>query len=173
MTPTTKTDNSRTRPENATMSNTPVDTTDLKPSRQGELLQACVFGVIGLALTLKQLHWNLRGPHFLQVHEFLDVVIDHAREISDELAERMVTLGVPARGQPSAVAGANKATIPDGFLTDKQALQLASDRVGEVIATLRQAQPELGDIDAITEDLVIGSVSTLEKDLWMLRSHLL
>ena len=37
---------------------------------------------------------------------------------------------------------------------------------------LRDAQSKLGDIDAVSEDLVIGILAGLEKSLWMLRSHL-
>lgn len=146
---------------------------DLQPQRQAELLQPCVLASINLALTLKQLHWNLRGSKFQSVHEFLDLVIEHARSTADELAERIVTIGVAARGQPPAVAALTMPRVPDDFVTDTQAVELASDLLGKAIEIMRDAQETLGEIDAISEDLVISAIKTFEKQLWMLRSHLL
>jgi starvation-inducible DNA-binding protein len=148
-------------------------TQDLHPARQAELLQPIVLATIDLTLVLKQLHWNLRGPHFLAIHEFLDTLVDHTRAISDELAERIVTLGHPARGQAESAQSSPVSPVPDTFITDRQAVELSAERVATTIAVMRHAQPTLGDLDAVTEDLVIGAIATLEKDLWMLRSHLL
>lgn len=146
---------------------------DLKPARQAELLQPCVLASINLALTLKQLHWNLRGSKFQTVHEFLDLVIDHARSTADELAERIVTIGVAAKGQAPAVASLDLPGVPDDFVSDTKALELARDLLGQTIGVMRDAQGPLGEVDAITEDLVIAAIQTFEKQLWMLRSHLL
>jgi starvation-inducible DNA-binding protein len=150
---------------------------DLQPDRQAELLQPCVFAAINLALALKQVHWNLRGSKFQTVHEFLDVVIAHARKTSDELAERMVTLGVPARGQAQAAAQsadkAGQSKVPDAFITDVQAVQISTELIAAAVGALRDAQESLAEIDAVTEDLVIGAIQTFEKQLWMLRSHLM
>jgi starvation-inducible DNA-binding protein len=146
---------------------------ELQPERQADLLQPCVLASINLGLTLKQLHWNLRGSKFQTVHEFLDLVIAHARATADELAERTVTLGVAARGQASDVAGVDLPPVPDDFVTDTQALELASSLLDATIGILRDALPILGEVDAVTEDLVISAIQTFEKQLWMLRSHLL
>lgn len=146
---------------------------DLHPERQAELLQPCVLASINLALTLKQLHWNLRGSKFQTVHEFLDLIIAHARATADELAERTVTVGVAARGQASDVATVDLPPVPDDFVTDTRALELASALLDATIGILRDAQEPLGDLDAVTEDLIIAAIQTFEKQLWMLRSHLL
>lgn len=151
----------------------PKSARNLHPDKQAALLHPCVHACIHLTLTLKQLHWNLRGAKFQTVHEFLDVVIAHARATSDELAERIVTLGVAARGQPNTVAAQSLPTVPDSFITDTQALELASSLLDATIGTLRDAQEPLGEIDAVSEDLVISAIQTFEKQLWMLRSHLL
>ena len=105
--------------------------------------------------------------------EFLDKVIDHARSTADELAERIVTLGVAARGQAGAVADIDMPPVPDSFVTDTEALQYASNLLDATIGVLRDAQAPLGEIDAVSEDLVISGIQTFEKQLWMLRSHLM
>lgn len=156
-----------------TKANQLIKSHELQPERQADLLQPCVLASINLGLTLKQLHWNLRGSKFQTVHEFLDLVIAHARATTDELAERTVTLGVAARGQAAEVAQLDLPVVPDDFVTDTQALELASALIDATVGVLRDAQEAVGDIDAVTEDLIIGAIHTFEKQLWMLRSHLL
>lgn len=155
------------------MSDQLITNHDLQPAKQGELLQPCVLAAINLSLNLKQIHWNLRGAKFQSVHEFLDLVIDQARTTSDELAERMVTVGVPALGRSSQVDAVGLPQVPDAFVTDIDALKLASDLLDKTIGMMRDARAQIGEIDAITEDLIIGSIQVFEKQLWMLRSHLL
>ena len=142
------------------------------PDQQAEILQHGVTAAIDLALTLKQLHWNVVGMSFQPMHEFLDVVIDHARSASDELAERMVTVGVPAVGQRAALSKSTLPRIPDDFARDSDVIRLAVESLGEVMRVLREAQQKLSDIDPVSEDLVIGILAQFEKDHWMLRSHL-
>lgn len=141
-------------------------------TKQGELLQSCVAASIDLALTLKQLHWNVRGPHFQPVHEFLDEIIDHARSTSDILAERMVTLGVPAIGQRASLPDSPVQKVEDTFVKDTTVLEQTGNALDATIRVLREAQEALGEIDAVTEDHVIAALQDFEKDLWMIRSHL-
>lgn len=53
-----------------------------------------------LALTLKHIHWNVVGPHFIAVHTMLDPQVVAVREMADETAERIATLGVAPLGTP-------------------------------------------------------------------------
>jgi len=144
-----------------------------EPQKQGEMLQASVASTVDLALSMKQLHWNIRGPKFQSIHEFLDVIIEHARIASDMLAERMVTLGVPAIGQRTALVSSKIPEIENDFLPDEKVITLGCDMLSSTIETLREARQALGDIDAVSEDIVISALGDLEKDLWMLRSHTL
>jgi starvation-inducible DNA-binding protein len=56
--------------------------------------------MIALALQGKQLHWNLQGRQFMSLHMQLDGIVDDARGWVDELAERLVTLGVWPTASP-------------------------------------------------------------------------
>lgn len=140
--------------------------------QQAPLLQNCVTASIDLALSFKHLHWNIRGPRFKSIHEFLDIVIEHARTGTDELAERLVTIGKPAEGQREKLGSSPVPQIEDGFLQDETVIKHAVNILDEAIKVLRDAQSKLADIDAVSEDLVIGILANYEKDLWMLRSHL-
>ena len=52
-------------------------------------LQRALVDITALSLVGKQIHWNVVGPNFRDLHLNLDEVVDIAREGSDELAERM------------------------------------------------------------------------------------
>ena len=144
-----------------------------RPAEQAELLQKCVAATIDLALNMKQLHWNIRGPKFRSIHEFLDVIIDHARVATDEMAERMATLGQVSIGQRRTLPTSTLPAIPDEFLSDEAVIAHGSTALEVTISTLRSAIEQLAELDPVTEDLVIGMLADLEKDLWMLRSHAL
>lgn len=144
----------------------------LQADKQAPLLQACVTATIDLALSYKHLHWNIRGPRFKSIHEFLDIVIEHARTGTDEIAERLVTVGKPAEGQRAKLPSSAVSIVESGFIQDEAVIEAAVTILDETIVVLRDALSKLGDLDAVSEDLVIGVLGNLEKDLWMLRSHL-
>ena len=68
------------------------------PLQQGAdvaaVLQQRLDALNDLALTLKHIHWNVVGPHFIAVHEMLDPQVDAVRLMVDAIAERIATLGV-------------------------------------------------------------------------------
>src|SRR5262249_39500311 len=74
------------------------------------LLNARLAEAIDLALTVKQAHWNLKGPTFIAVHEFLDEVRDDLAEHVDTIAERAAQLDGIALGTLAAVSSAT--TLP-------------------------------------------------------------
>jgi starvation-inducible DNA-binding protein len=129
--------------------------------------------LIVLSLQAKQAHWNVTGPLFMPVHEQLDKIVDDLRTWSDEVAERVVTLGVPAAGQVADLTRESKLEpLPDGSLVDGRAVALMVDRVGQVASRAREAANRLGEVDIISQDIAIEIVRGLEKHLWMLREQL-
>ena len=49
---------------------------------------------IDLQLQAKQAHWNVRGPHFYQLHKLFDQVAEEVSEFTDLIAERTPWLRV-------------------------------------------------------------------------------
>lgn len=144
-------------------------------NREGvaEQLQPLLLALIDLSLILKQAHWNLRGERFRSVHLHLDEVLEDIRPASDEVAERIVTVGLPADGRVQTVArGTPHGEFPAGFLTIARTLELVVIAMEAAIATGRDAQQALADLDPVSEDLVIGVLATLEKHRWMLAAQL-
>ena len=123
--------------------------------------------LIDMALQAKQAHWNIRGPRFKSLHEHLDEIIDELRPASDEVAERIVTLGVPADGTLPAL------TIHTGFLNDQQVAEGIAERLSQTINCIRKSIGTVGEVDPISEDLLIGIAAGLEKQLWMVQSNFL
>lgn len=81
----------------------------LSPSegaKVAEVLQDRLHALNDLALTLKHVHWNVVGPHFIAVHEMLDPQVVAVRAMVDQIAERIATLGVPPVGTPGALVKA-------------------------------------------------------------------
>src|ERR1051326_8679906 len=63
-----------------------------------ELLNQHLADVLDLGLQAKQAHWNVKGPHFIGLHELFDKVAEELEEFIDEIAERAVELGGVALG---------------------------------------------------------------------------
>jgi starvation-inducible DNA-binding protein len=136
------------------------------------LLQDNLTNLIDLALLMKQAHWNVVGPNFRSIHLQLDEIIDSVRAGSDEVAERIVTLGIPADGRVSTVAAdSNVEGYPDEFVKVSETISRVADALKQVIESLRSAIEKLGDLDAISEDMLIAISGELEKHLWMLQAQ--
>jgi starvation-inducible DNA-binding protein len=135
-------------------------------------LQPLLTDLTALALNGKQAHGHLSGGEFLAVHEQLDRIVDDARTAADDVAERAVTLGFPVDGRPAAVAGSELPPTPEGFVDGDKALRAVEQQLTRVVETARRGLDELGELDPVTQDLVIGVLHGIEKHLWMVQAQL-
>lgn len=129
--------------------------------------------LIDLGLTLKHVHWNVVGEGFIAVHKMLDPQVDSVREMVDETAERIATLGGVPKGTPAAIV---EARSWDDYSLDRATVvehlhQLESVYSG-VIEDHRRAQESIGDTDPVSEDMLIGQLAQLEQYQWFVRAHL-
>ncbi len=62
------------------------------------LLRMRLHALNDLHLTLKHVHWNVVGPHFIAVHQMIDPQVDRVRDMADDVAERLAALGGVAQG---------------------------------------------------------------------------
>ena len=63
-----------------------------------DLLNARLADTFDLYSQVKQAHWNVKGPDFIQLHELYDMVAETVLPFVDEIAERATALGGLATG---------------------------------------------------------------------------
>jgi len=136
-------------------------------------LQERLHALNDLALTLKHIHWNVVGPHFIAVHEMLDPQVEAVRAMVDATAERIATLGVAPHGTPGSIV--SERTWDDYSIGRAGAIEHlgALDEVYTgVITSHRAAAAAVEDDDPVTNDLLIGHLHELELFHWFVRAHL-
>ena len=139
----------------------------------GEALQMRLHALNDLQLTLKHVHWNVVGPHFIGVHEMLDPQIDAIRGMVDETAERMATLGVAPVGTPGHLVETRTWDDYGLLRADTTAHLAALDLVFTGVIEDHRKVIELTDeLDLVTQDMLIAQVSQLELFQWFVRAHL-
>jgi starvation-inducible DNA-binding protein len=137
------------------------------------LLQDRLHALNDLALTLKHVHWNVVGPHFVGVHTMLDPQIDGVRLMVDALAERMAMLGVAPNGLAGALVAERSWDDYALARADVSSHLGALDLVfAGVISSHRDVMDKLEDLDPVTQDIVIGQIAELESYQWFVRAHL-
>ncbi|MFF2960202.1 Dps family protein [Streptomyces sp. NPDC057963] len=146
-------------------------------ARQGgqviDLLKLRLHALNDLSLTLKHIHWNVVGPHFIAVHEMLDPQAAAVRGMADSTAERISTLGGEPHGTPGVLV--SERTWDDyglgraGALVHLGALDLV---YSGVIEDHRKAAAKAASVDPVTEDLLIEHLRALEQFQWFVRAHL-
>ena len=135
-------------------------------------LSPVLHDLIALAVNAKQAHWHVRGANFMGVHEFLDEVVAHANDAADQVAERVVALGLPVDGRIGTVA--KRASNPEMKPGFQQSIATVADTVAQLdatIATVYRAIEGLEEIDPVSQDIVIAIAEQLDKDRWFLFSH--
>jgi starvation-inducible DNA-binding protein len=143
----------------------------------GNHLQATLLELVDLSLLGKQLHWSIVGPFFRPLHLYLDELIDSWRELADTVAEREVAIGVWPDGQAEAVAGASAGTggsarVKVGAIEDRAVVSELVGRLAAVCERIRTRMDRIGELDAVSQDVLVEVLRGLEEQLWMLRAQL-
>ena len=138
------------------------------------VLQERLASLIDLSLTLKHIHWNVIGAGFIAVHELMDTHTDLVRDMVDEVAERIATLGGVAAGLASQVVEMRSAE--DEYALGRAPVMAhlgALDKVYERVGSgHREAIEQLASLDPISEDMLIAQTAQLEMNHWFVRAHL-
>ena len=137
------------------------------------LLQERLNSLTDLHLTLKHIHWNVVGPNFISVHEMLDPQVDAVRQMADQVAERIATLGGVPVGTPGAlVADRTWEDYSLGRAPTQEHMAALDVVYTGVTADHRKAIAEFDQLDLVSQDLLISQSDKLELYQWFVRAHL-
>ncbi len=138
-----------------------------------QFLAPVVVALQALAVDGKQAHWHVRGANFQAVHELLDVIVDHAQDYADTAAERVVALGLPLDARIQTIGATTPTpTLTAGFQQSEATITQVIAEIDAVLGAVRTAVDELGELDAVSQDVAIEIARGLEKDRWFLFAHL-
>jgi starvation-inducible DNA-binding protein len=138
-----------------------------------ELLQKRLHAYNDLHLTLKHVHWNVVGPHFIAVHEMIDPQVEDVRAMADDTAERIATLGGSPKGTPGSIVEEREwDDYSIGRATTQEHLGALDLVYRGVVGDTRSAVKEVGEADPVTEDMLVGHLDKLELFHWFIRAHL-
>ncbi len=139
-----------------------------------ELLNQQLADVLDLGLQAKQAHWNVKGPHFIGLHELFDKVAEELEEFTDGIAERAAELGGVALGTVQIISKNSRLTAyPLDLASGRGHVAALSSALANFGATTRAAIDSAGKAgDADTADLFTEVSRGVDKLLWMIEAHL-
>jgi starvation-inducible DNA-binding protein len=140
-----------------------------------DLLNAFLADQHVLYIKTRKYHWNVKGPSFLEYHEFFESQYKALEAAIDEVAERIRTLG----GTPLATmedflkhTSLKEDKRNDRIETMDMFKSLLNDHE-QAIRELREDVSKCEELeDAGTADFLTGLMEAHEKMAWMLRKYL-
>lgn len=119
-------------------------------------------------------HWNVKGLHFIALHELFDAIAERVEEHCDLLAERVVALGGVAEGTTRQAAGHSSIGEYDLTAVDgERHVRALIHQVAQLASTVRSAISKAAEAgDPTTADLFTEISRALDKDLWFLEAHI-
>ena len=139
-----------------------------------EALRSVLTDGIDLHSQIKVAHWNIKGPQFAALHPLFDTFATDLAAQNDELAERILTLGILAVGTARHVAKNSRLPdYPQDLTRDLEHVRLLAERIGTYLEGQRGARDVATEHkDDDTVDLLTGMIQAFEKHAWFLHATL-
>ncbi len=149
---------------------------DIPKAVRGELVEILnqrLADIIDLQTQLKQAHWNVKGPHFIGLHELFDKIAEDVESYVDMIAERVVQLGGIAEGTARVAASRSRLEeypleIADGS-AHVEAVARALSTFGREARMMIDEAETLGDAD--TADMFTEISRAIDKWLWFVEAQ--
>ena len=138
-----------------------------------ELVNKEVANLNVLYTKLHNYHWRVTGPHFFSLHVKLEELYEEVTLNMDELAERLLAIGVTPVATMKEyldLASVKEATGKEN--TEDMVKNIADDfeklsgEFTEIISIAEESE------DNVTADMLTGMKKSLDKHTWMLRAYL-
>ncbi len=122
---------------------------------------------------LHHFHWYVSGPNFYPLHVKFEEFYDEVNEAYDAFAERLLMIG----GQPVSNM---KGYLAITSLKEASGTEKDAEMIGHVLDDFKLLVTEFKEAlflaqdqkDEATADLLIQTISSFEKHIWMLSSTL-
>lgn len=135
-------------------------------------LQAVLVDLIELHIQGKQAHWNVVGKNFRDTHLILDEIIEAARNLSDEIAERMRALHCLPDGRSETVSTATTLPkFPEDQVDTAEVVNLITERLDAVAETCRRVHDDVDEADPTTADMLHTVIAAMEQFAWMVSAE--
>jgi starvation-inducible DNA-binding protein len=142
--------------------------------KMADLLNGLLASTLDLHSHAKQAHWNIRGPHFLTLHELFDKLAEQTVEHGDEIAERAGQLGFAVSGTLRQGAAASKLNEYDlEIASGEEHVRRLSQSLGEYEKLLLDGIEKSEEVDDyVTQDLLTKICGEIDKSMWFIESHI-
>ena len=155
------------------MYETENDIPEQRRSELNALMNQRLADSVDLQMQMKQAHRNVKGPHFIGLHELFDQIDEAVEGYVDLVAERIVQLGGIAEGTARVAAERSRLEeypfdIADGHAHVEAVSKALSTFGREVRKTIDEAD-ELQDAD--TADMFTEISRGIDKWLWFVEAH--
>ncbi len=119
---------------------------------------------------LHNFHWNVKGPHFYQIHTKTEEFYNHFATLYDDLAERVIQLGgTPYVTLKEILENTRIEEYPSTKFTTAELFQSLKEDFKFLLSEFRNLG-EIVDGDAASTALVDEQITFLEKEIWMLEA---
>lgn len=137
------------------------------------LLQQRLADSIDLMLQAKQAHWNIKGFHFIALHELFDKVFSDTVTYMDLIAERIVQLGGTANGTlRSAALQTGLPDYPLDFSSSAKHVAQIAHALAFFSEGLRDSLADCERLeDPATADILTQVARGVDVNLWFVEAH--
>src|SRR5579862_7730503 len=156
------------------MHTTKIDLPAAKREALVKLLNQELATLTDLQSQSKQAHWNVRGPHFISLHELFDETYKEVSGYVDMTAERIGALGGIAEGTLSQALKHTKLNAYPEDIVDGSAHVAALSTSVAAAAKFSRAGIDFAEEhgDTCSADLYTEITRGLDQRLWFLEAHL-
>lgn len=118
-------------------------------------------------------HWNVKGPHFFDLHVKFEELYNELQLDIDEVAERVLTLGVTPFHTFETYLKHGSIEVISGVSDGKSCVNGLRSGYQLLMQQLRNALPNTEEInDEGSNALMSDLISKYEKHIWMLSAYL-
>jgi starvation-inducible DNA-binding protein len=126
-----------------------------------------------LYVKLHNLHWNIEGPAFFQLHSVFEGYYDGVAKDLDEVAERILILGArPVASIKEYVALSSIEELESKGISADASIAILQKDFTAMLASSREILAFAEDAkDQGTVDMMASFIGNYEKTLWMISAY--